>query len=110
MKQCEEIIKRIAQLLVRGYSRGEVFLKLLSGEIYSGNITEELANKWIDKAEKSLEVDIGKDNELNYIRLLNIYQGCIDKRDYANALKAWKELKDYKNSNGDKEITIKFVK
>jgi hypothetical protein len=39
-----------------------------------------------------------------------LYQGCLEKRDFANALKAWKEIKEFKSGIEDKEITIKFVK
>lgn len=106
----EEIIKRLAQLLVKGYTRGELVLKLLSGEITTKPLTENLANKWVDEAEKLLDIDIGQDAKLNYARLLHIYQGCLEKRDYSNALKAWKEIKEFKGGVQDKEITIKFIK
>ena len=106
----EEIIKRLAQLLVKGYTRGELVLKLLSGEMTTKTLTENIANKWVDEAEKLLDIDIGQDAKLNYARLLHIYQGCLEKRDYANALKAWKEIKEFKSDIKDKEITIKFIK
>lgn len=106
----QEIIKRLAQLLVKGHTRGELFLKLMSGEITTNPLTESIANKWIDEAEKLLDIDIGKDNKLQYARLLNLYQGCLEKRDFANALKAWKEIREFNNGVEDNEITIKFVK
>lgn len=106
----QEIIKRLAQLLVKGHTRGELFLKLMSGEITTNPLTDSIANKWIDEAEKLLDIDIGKDAKLQYARLLNLYQGCLEKRDFANALKVWKEIKEFKSEIEDKEITIKFVK
>ena len=106
----EEIIKRLAQLLVKGHTRGELFLKLMSGEITTNPLTDSIANKWIDEAEKLLDIDIGKDAKLQYARLLNLYQGCLEKRDFANALKAWKEIREFKDGVDDREITIKFVK
>lgn len=106
----EEIIKRLAQLLVKGYTRGELVLKLLSGEITTKPLTENLANKWVDEAEKLLDIDIGEDQKLQYARLVNLYNLCLEKRDYANALKAWKEIKEFKSDIKDKEITIKFIK
>ena len=54
----EEIIKRLAQLLVKGHTRGELFLKLMSGEITTNPLTDSIANKWIDEAEKLLEDSI----------------------------------------------------
>lgn len=106
----QEIIKRLAQLLVKGHTRGELVLKLLSGEITTKPFTENTANKWVDEAESLLDVDVGQDAKLNYARLLNVYQGCLEKRDYANALKAWKEIKEFRGGVQDKEITIKFIK
>ena len=106
----QEIYKRIALLLVNGYSRQSIVNKILSGDLVAKEVTEAIANKWIDEASKLLEVDIGEDAKYNYSRLLNIYKGCMDKRDYSNALKALKELQQFKDLNQDKEITIKFVK
>lgn len=106
----QEIYKRITQLLINGYSRQEVLNRLLAGDIVAREVTEQIANKWIDEAIKLLEIDIGEDTKLNYSRLLNIYKGCIDKRDYANALKALKEIQQYQSDSKDSEVIIKFIK
>nr|DAZ31066.1 MAG TPA: hypothetical protein [Caudoviricetes sp.] len=36
----------------------------MSGEITTNPLTDSIANKWIDEAEKLLDIDIGKDAKL----------------------------------------------
>lgn len=106
----EEIVRRIAALLVSGFTVKQAKDKLIRGDIANQEFTEQLAEKYVNKALELLDTDVGEDQKLQYARLVHLYNLCLDKKDYANALKAWKEIKEFKSEIEDKEITIKFVK
>lgn len=106
----EEIIRRIAALLLSGFTVKQAKDKLIRGDIVNKQFTDQLADKYVNEALELLETDVGEDQKLQYARLVNLYNLCLEKKDYANALKAWKEIKEFKSGIEDKEITIKFIR
>lgn len=106
----EEIVRRIAALLVSGFTVKQAKDKLIRGDIANQEFTEQSAEKYVNKALELLDTDVGEDQKLQYSRLVHLYNLCLDKKDYANALKAWKEINEFKGGVDDREITIKFVK
>lgn len=106
----EEIIRRIAALLLSGFTAKQAKDKLIRGDIVNKQFTDQLADKYVDEAIELLETDVGEDQKLQYARLVNLYNLCLEKKDYANALKAWKEIKEFKGGAQDKEITVRFIK
>lgn len=104
-----EIIKRLAALLLNGFTVQQVKDKLLNGEISNKDFPDSLADKYIEDALKLLEVDIGQDQKLQYPRLIHLYNLCLDKKDYTNAAKVWKEIQTFSNADSG-EVTIKFIK
>lgn len=106
----EEIIRRIAALLISGFTIKQAKDKLIRGDIANQEFTEKLADKYVKEAIELLDTDVGEDQKLQYSRLVHLYNLCLDKKDYANALKAWKEINEFKSDIKDKEITIKFIK
>ena len=107
----EEIVYRVAQLLANGYTRKQCINQLLAGRIVNKPMTESGANKIVDQAYSMLDVDIGEDSKLNYSRLINLYQLCLDKRDLKTAQAVLKEIRAFnQNKSSDEEIVIKFVK
>lgn len=106
----EEIIRRIAALLLSGFTVKQAKDKLIRGDIVNKQFTDQLADKYVNEAIELLETDVGEDQKLQYARLVNLYNLCLEKKDYANALKAWKEINEFKGGVQDKQITIKFLK
>lgn len=106
----EEIIRRIAALLLSGFTAKQAKDKLIRGDIVNKQFTDQLADKYVNEAIELLETDVGQDQKLQYARLVNLYNLCLEKKDYANALKAWKEINEFKGGVQDKQITIKFLK
>lgn len=106
----EEVIKRLAALLLNGFTIPQAKNKLLTGEITSKTLSEGLADKYIEDALKLIETDVGQDQKLQYPRLINLYELCLEKRDYSTAAKIWKEIQTFNGGNIDNEITIKFIK
>ena len=105
-----EIIKRIAALLLNGFTVDQCKEKLITGEIANKDFPDELADKYIAEAVDLIDTDVGQDQKLQYPRLVNLYRLCIEKKDYANAVKVWKEIQTFNNGSIDKEITVKFIK
>lgn len=106
----EEIIRRIAALLISGFTIKQAKDKLIRGDIANQEFTEKLADKYVKEAIELLDTDVGEDQKLQYSRLVHLYNLCLDKKDYANALKAWKEINEFRGGVQDKQITIKFIK
>ena len=104
-----EIIKRIAALLLNGFTVDQCKEKLINGEIANKDFPDELADKYIEDALKLLEVDIGQDQKLQYPRLIHLYNLCLEKKDYTNATKVWKEIQTFSKADSG-EVTIKFIK
>ena len=104
-----EIIKRIAALLLNGFTVDQCKEKLITGEIANKDFPDELADKYIEDALKLLEVDIGQDQKLQYPRLIHLYNLCLEKKDYTNATKVWKEIQTFSKADSG-EVTIKFIK
>lgn len=105
-----EIIKRLAALLLNGFTVQQVKDKLLNGEISNKDFPDSLADKYIEDALKLLEVDIGQDQKLQYPRLIHLYNLCLEKKDYTNAAKVWKEIQTFSNAGSSEEIVINFIK
>lgn len=105
-----EIIKRLAALLLNGFTVQQVKDKLLNGEIANKDFPDNLANKYIEDALKLIEVDIGQDQKLQYPRLIHLYNLCLEKKDYANATKVWKEIQTFSKAGSSEEIVINFIK
>ena len=105
-----EIIKRLAALLLNGFTVQQVKDKLLNGEISNKDFPDSLADKYIEDALKLLEVDIGQDQKLQYPRLIHLYNLCLEKKDYANATKVWKEIQTFSKAGSSEEIVINFIK
>ena len=104
-----EIIKRIAALLLNGFTVDQCKEKLINGEIANKDFPDGLADKYIAEAVDLIDTDVGQDQKLQYPRLVNLYKLCIEKKDYANAVKVWKELQTFNNADSG-EVTIKFIK
>lgn len=105
-----EIIKRLAALLLNGFTVQQVKDKLLNGEIANKDFPNNLADKYIEDALKLIEVDIGQDQKLQYPRLIHLYNLCLEKKDYANATKVWKEIQTFSKAGSSEEIVINFIK
>lgn len=105
-----EIIKRLAALLLNGFTVQQVKDKLLNGEISNKDFPDSLADKYIEDALKLLEVDIGQDQKLQYPRLVHLYNLCLEKKDYTNAAKVWKEIQTFSKAGSSEEIVINFIK
>lgn len=105
-----EIIKRLAALLLNGFTVQQVKDKLLNGEIANKDFPSNLADKYIEDALKLIEVDIGQDQKLQYPRLIHLYNLCLEKKDYANATKVWKEIQTFSKAGSSEEIVINFIK
>lgn len=105
-----EIIKRLAALLLNGFTVQQVKDKLLNGEIANKDFPDNLADKYIEDALKLIEVDIGQDQKLQYPRLIHLYNLCLEKKDYANATKVWKEIQTFSKAGSSEEIVINFIK
>ena len=105
-----EIIKRLAALLLNGFTVQQVKDKLLNGEISNKDFPDNLADKYIEDALKLLEVDIGQDQKLQYPRLIHLYELCLEKKDYTNATKVWKEIQTFSKGGSSDEIVINFIK
>lgn len=105
-----EIIKRLAALLLNGFTVQQVKDKLLNGEISNKDFPDSLADKYIEDALKLLEVDIGQDQKLQYPRLIHLYKLCLEKKDYTNATKVWKEIQTFSKAGSSEEIVINFIK
>ena len=105
-----EIIKRLAALLLNGFTVQQVKDKLLNGEISNKDFPDSLADKYIAEAVDLIDTDVGQDQKLQYPRLVNLYKLCLEKKDYANAVKVWKEIQTFNKGGSDQEITINFIK
>ena len=105
-----EIIKRLAALLLNGFTVDQCKEKLINGEIANKDFPDELADKYIAEAVDLIDTDVGQDQKLQYPRLVNLYKLCIEKKDYANAVKVWKEIQTFNKGGSDQEITINFIK
>ena len=62
----------------------------------------------ISDARKLCKIDT-EESDLLYERLLSIYKGSMKKGDYGNALKAYKELREFSNTENN-DIVIKLIK
>lgn len=110
MNTKSELIKRLAALLLNGFTAKQAKEKLMNGEITSKEFTENLADKYVEEAVELIDTDVGQDQKLQYPRLVHLYQLCLEKKDYTNAAKVWKELQTFNNGSIDNEITVKFIK
>ena len=104
-----EIIKRIAALLLNGFTVDQCKEKLINGEIANKDFPDELADKYIAEAVDLIDTDVGQAQKLQYPRLVNLYKLCLEKKDYANAVKVWKELQTFSKADSG-EVTIQFIK
>ena len=104
-----EIIKRLTALLLNGFTVDQCKEKLINGEIANKDFPDELADKYIAEAVDLIDTDVGQDQKLQYPRLVNLYKLCIEKKDYANAVKVWKELQTFSKVDSG-EVTIQFIK
>lgn len=110
MNTKSETIKRLAALLLNGFTVKQVREKLINGEIVNKDFPENLADKYVEEAMELIDTDVGQDQKLQYPRLVHLYQLCLEKKDYTNAAKVWKELQTFNNGSIDKEITVKFIR
>lgn len=106
----EEIVNRVSKLLLLGYSREECVHELFSGNITSNKMTDKIANGIVDEAYKTLSIDVSEDGQLNYIRLVNLYKLCLEKKDYKTAQSVLKEMRTFNESCAAEVIKIEFVK
>lgn len=108
MNEREQKLYILHQLIVEGYSKTELARMLRENELDWGEIPESTIYKLIGDARKLCVIE-EEDNNLLYERLLSIYKGSMKKGDYSNALKAWKEFREF-SKTGDSEIIIKLIK
>lgn len=106
----EEIVHRVAKLLLAGYSREQCVHELFSGTITTNKMTDKLANGIVDDAYNSLIIDIAEDGQLNYSRLLNLYKLCLEKKDFKTAQSVLKEMRAFNESSAAEVIKIEFIK
>ena len=108
MNEREQRISILHQLIIEGYSRNELYRMIKNDEFNWGIQADSTIYSLISDARKLCKIDT-EENDLLYERLLSIYKGSMKKGDYGNALKAYKELREFSNTEKN-DIVIKLIK
>ena len=108
MNEREQRISILHQLIIEGYSRNELYRMIKNDEFNWGIQGDSTIYSLISDARKLCKIDT-EESDLLYERLLSIYKGSMKKGDYGNALKAYKELKEFSNTENN-DIVIKLIK
>lgn len=103
-----ERVYTLKDMIIEGYSKTELARLMINGELFNEQIPSSTAYKWISDAKDLIKQD-NDESDILYSRFLAVYKGCMDKKDYNNAIKALKELKEFNNTD-QSDITIKFIK
>lgn len=96
-----EIINRVIDLILKGYTRDEIKLHLMEGKITSVKMPNLVALKYIDDALNIL-------NSPSYIKdygLYALYRGAIEKKDFKTAFSILKEM-----GTSNNEVVINVIK
>lgn len=108
MNEREQRISILHQLIIEGYSRNELYRMIKNDEFNWGIQADSTIYSLISDARKLCKIDT-EESDLLYERLLSIYKGSMKKGDYGNALKAYKELREFSNTENN-DIVIKLIK
>ena len=100
MNEREQRISILHQLIIEGYSRNELYRMIKNDEFNWGIQADSTIYSLISDARKLCKIDT-EESDLLYERLLSIYKGSMKKGDYGNALKAYKELREFSNTENN---------